>query len=165
MGNFFSAYPVNAYLIFKYLRDLAELGRWNAFESNLDDGPFFLKHMDDKGDHILVDGEYNITGIIDWTYARVVPAYEAFGPSLLTADTKDLFNGKAGRSFQDTVMAEVLQRRDNCLGRIAHGPDIVRRFSFFLGMGMDLSWKEANALFQGIISTATGIPLDLDWEV
>lgn len=63
---------MNAYLIFKYLRDLAESGRWNAFESNFDDGPFFLKHMDDKGDHILVDDEYNITGIIDWIYARVV---------------------------------------------------------------------------------------------
>ena len=165
-GQLFSAYPVNAYLIFKYLKDLADSGRWNAFESDLDDGPFFLKHMDDKGDHILVDDEYNITGIIDWTFARVVPAYEAFGPSLLTADTNDLFTDKAGRSFQDTIMAEILQSRDNKLGRIAHGPDLVRRFSFGLGMGMGMSSEEANALSQGIISTATGIiPLGLDWEV
>ena len=165
-GQLFSAYPVNAYLIFKYLKDLADSGRWNAFESDLDDGPFFLKQMDDKGDHLLVDDEYNITGIIDWTFARVVPAYEAFGPSLLTADTNDLFTGKAGRSFQDTIMVEVLQSRDNKLGRIAHGPDLVRRFSFGLGMGMGMSSEEANALSQGIISTATGIiPLGLDWEV
>ena len=165
-GQLFSAYPVNAYLIFKYLKDLADSGRWNAFEPDLDNGPFFLKHMDDKGDHILVDDEYNITGIIDWTFARVVPAYEAFGPSLLTADTNELFTGKAGRSFRDTVMAEVLENRDNKLGRIAHGPDLVRRFSFGLGMGMGMSWEEANALSQGIISTATGIiPLDLDLEV
>ncbi|RJE18347.1 hypothetical protein PHISCL_09316 [Aspergillus sclerotialis] len=54
-GQLFSAYPLNAYLIFKYLKDLAKSGRWNSFEVNLDDGPFFLKHMDDKGDHILVD--------------------------------------------------------------------------------------------------------------
>lgn len=164
-GQLFSAYPANAYLVFKYLKDLAESGRWNAFEPSLEEGPFFLKHMDDKGDHILVDDEYNITGVIDWTYARVVPAFEAFGPSLLTADMNDLFNGKAGQSFQDTVMAEALQNRDNRLGRIANGPDLVRRFSFALGMGMNLSWDEANNLFQGIISTATGIPLDLDWEV
>ncbi len=28
-------------------------------------GPFYLKHFDDKGDHILIDEQYNITGIID----------------------------------------------------------------------------------------------------
>ena len=164
-GQLFSAYPTNAYLIFKYLKDLAESGRWNAFEPDLDDGPFFLKHMDDKGDHILVDDEYNITGVIDWTFARVVPAFEAFGPSLLTTSTNDLFNGKAGTSFQDSVMAEALQSRDNRLGCIANGPDLVRRFSFGLGMGMNMSWDEAKALFHGIISTATGIPLGIDWEV
>jgi hypothetical protein len=38
-----------------YLKQLAISGRWNTFEANLDNGPFFLKHMDDKGDHILVD--------------------------------------------------------------------------------------------------------------
>lgn len=164
-GQLFSSYPLNAYLIFKYLKDLAKSGRWNAFEVNLDDGPFFLKHMDDKGDHILVDDEYNVTGIIDWTYARVVPAFEAFGPSLLTADMDDMFNGKSGRSPKDNIMAEMLQKRDDYLGRIANGPDLVRRFSFGLGMGMNLPWEEANALFQGIISTATGIPVNIDWEV
>jgi len=164
-GQLFSAYPANAYLIFKYLKQLAESGRWNAFESSLDEGPFFLKHMDDKGDHILVDDDFNITGVIDWTFARIVPVFEAFGPSLLTANMSDVYNGKAGHSFQDTVMAEVLQSRDNRLGRIANGPDLVRRFSFGLGMGMNLPWDEASALFQGIISTATGNPLGLNWEV
>ncbi|KAJ5569973.1 uncharacterized protein N7459_009403 [Penicillium hispanicum] len=164
-GQLFSAYPVNAYLIFKYLQELADAGRWNGFESDLDNGPFFLKHMDDKGDHILVDDEYNITGIIDWTYARIVPAFEAFGPSLLTADMGDLYDGKAGRSGRDNLMAEILQNRDQHLGRMAYGPDLVRRFSFGLGMGMNLSWDEAKALFQGIISTATSISLSLDWDV
>lgn len=121
--------------------------------------------MDDKGDHILVDDEYNITGIIDWTFARTVPAFEAFAPSLLTADMDDMFNGKAGRSSKDNIMAEELQSRDNGLGRIAKGPDLVRRLSFGLGMGMNLSWEEANALFQGVISTATGIHVNISWEV
>ena len=40
----------------------------------LDKEPFFLKHTDYKGDHILGDDEFNATGIIDWTFARVVPA-------------------------------------------------------------------------------------------
>lgn len=167
-GQLFSAYPVKAYLIFKYLQKLAESGRWNAFEAGLDNGPFFLKHMDDKGDHILVDDDYNITGIIDWTFARAVPAFEAFGPSLLTADLDDLFNGKAGRSLMDNIMTEALQScaTTTHLGRMMDGPDLVRRFSFGLGMGMNLSWDEASSLFKGVISTATGIDLrEMDWEV
>lgn len=30
-----------------------------------DDEKFYLKHTDDKGDHILVDEHFNITDIID----------------------------------------------------------------------------------------------------
>lgn len=46
--------------------------------------------MDDKGDHILVDDEYNITGLIDWTYTRVVPVGEVFSSSLFTVDINTL---------------------------------------------------------------------------
>lgn len=47
-----------------------------------------------------------------------------------------------------------------------NGPDLVRRFPFGLSMGVDLSSTEADHLFKGIISTATGIPLlqDMDSE-
>ncbi|KAF7594415.1 hypothetical protein BBP40_009235 [Aspergillus hancockii] len=55
-----------------YLKYKANAGRWNAFESDLD------------------DGEYNITGIIDWTFTRVAPAFEAFGPSLSIAEMGDI---------------------------------------------------------------------------
>ncbi|KAL4969286.1 uncharacterized protein BDV14DRAFT_196110 [Aspergillus stella-maris] len=164
-GQLSSAYPMNAYLVFKYLKELAEAERWNAFEADLDNGPFYLKHMDDKGDRILVDEEYNITGIIDWAFARSVPAFEAFGPSLFTADTDALFNGESGRSSKDDMLAQALGRIDKNLGHIASGPDLVRRFSFALGMGMSVFWEEAEALFHGIVSTATGIKLEFDWEV
>ncbi|KAI7972005.1 hypothetical protein EIK77_003098 [Talaromyces pinophilus] len=167
----FPAYPVKAYLIVKYLKEVAISGRWNAFEADLDNGPFFLKHMDDKDDHhILVDDDYNITGVIGWTFARVVPAFEAFGPLLLTADLDDLLKGKLGRSLGDKILTKALHGKgitDIDLARMMNGPDVVRRFSFGLGMGMDLSSTEADHLFKGIISTATGIPLlqEMDLEV
>lgn len=41
-------------------------------EANLE-GPFPLRHMDMHYKNILVDDEYNITGIIDWTNACTVP--------------------------------------------------------------------------------------------
>ncbi|KAJ5182489.1 hypothetical protein N7492_000105 [Penicillium capsulatum] len=55
-------------------------------------------------DHILVDDEYSITGVIDWTFARVVPVFEAFGASLLTADMDDIYEGKRGRSTRDKYL-------------------------------------------------------------
>lgn len=103
---------MKAYLIVKYLKQLAISGRCNTLEADLDNGPFFLKHMDDKGDHILVDDDYNITGIGDWTFARVVPAFEVFGPSLLTADSDALFKGKPGRSLGDKILTEALHSKD-----------------------------------------------------
>ncbi|KAJ6037296.1 hypothetical protein N7540_001575 [Penicillium herquei] len=164
-GQLYSDYLVDAYLVFRYLKQLAETGRWNAFEHSLDEGPFYLKHTDDKGDHIMVDDEYNITGIIDWTYARVVPAFEAFGPSLLTADTNSLFTGIAGLSSNEKLMADIFRSMGEALSRFSEGPDLVRRFSFGLGMGMGMNLEEAKSLWRGIVSTATGIPLEIDWNI
>jgi hypothetical protein len=36
-----------------------------------------------------------------------VPIYEAFGPSLLTAEMSGIYEGKAGRSRGDTILANV----------------------------------------------------------
>ncbi|EED14940.1 conserved hypothetical protein [Talaromyces stipitatus ATCC 10500] len=135
-------------------KQLAELRGWNAFETDLDDGSFFLKHMDDKCDYILVDNNYNITGFINCAFVKVVPAYKAFGHSLFTLGLNDLLNGKSGLSSQDKVMADVLRDSTNP-GHMMSGLNLVRRFSFGLSMGVNLSWDEANALFKGIVSTAT----------
>lgn len=45
--------------MFKFLAE--QFQRWQDVNS----GPFFLAHTDDKGDHILVDDDFQITGIID----------------------------------------------------------------------------------------------------
>jgi hypothetical protein len=53
--------PVDAYLIHRECLDNVHL-LWGCCTS---EGPFFLKHPDDKGDHILVNDSYDIVGIID----------------------------------------------------------------------------------------------------
>ncbi|KAK4974038.1 hypothetical protein LTR28_010656 [Elasticomyces elasticus] len=160
----FINYPVDAYLIFKYLATLAQEGKYNDFERGLDNGPFYLKHMDEKGDHILVDDNFNITGIIDWSCARTVPAYEAFGPFLVTADMDDIFNGRARLSEQDRLLGQALQAENSSLAQFAQSPDKVRRLTFALGMGMNLSWAEALDVFKGIIATVNGTIADFEWE-
>ncbi|KAI2466468.1 hypothetical protein F4781DRAFT_445120 [Annulohypoxylon bovei var. microspora] len=92
-----------------------------------DDVPgFFLKHVDDKGDHLLVDNDLNITGIIDWQMARVVPWHEAFGPSLVTVNMDDLCNGKVGLSTLDHEFRNALEAKG--LGSIAYKNEKLRRF-------------------------------------
>lgn len=77
---------MNAYLVFLFLKshiqDLIVKPSPVSVETT---EQFYVKHVDDKGDHLMVDDELNIIGIIDWQMARVVPASEAFGPSLVTA--------------------------------------------------------------------------------
>ncbi|TVY33681.1 hypothetical protein LSUB1_G006555 [Lachnellula subtilissima] len=160
----FINYPVNAYLIFRYLHKLAIDGKFNDIESSLDLGPFYLKHMDDKGDHVFVDEKYNITGIIDWSFARIVPAYEAFGPSLVTADMDDIFTGNVRASKDDKLLAEALRANGSHLTRFANSEDRVRRLTFALGMGMNLTWAEALCVFKGIVTESGCGVDDFEWE-
>lgn len=60
-----SSLPVDNYLAFCWR--LSALPALISSETN--EGPFYLKHYDDNGDHILVDDDCNITGIIDWEFA------------------------------------------------------------------------------------------------
>jgi hypothetical protein len=159
----FADYPSDAYLMFKHLRELASKGQCNGFEEALDTGPFFLKHMDDKGDHILVDGDFNITGVIDWSFARLVPAYEAFGPSLVTADMDALFSGQTGLSHDDQLLASATEAIGSPIARFARFTDRVRRFTFGIGMGMALRFGEALNIFRGIVATFND-DVELEWD-
>lgn len=74
---------LEAFLFYHFLRENKD------GLNNPDDIPgyqFFIKYVDDKGGHLLIDDEYNVTGIIDWQFERVVPAADAFGPSYVTVE-------------------------------------------------------------------------------
>lgn len=80
----FTSFPVNTYLVFLSLKSqIQDLTSTSNHDLETME-QFYLKHVDDKGDHLIVDDELNIVGIIDWQMAQVVPASEAFGPSLVT---------------------------------------------------------------------------------
>ncbi|KAK4226106.1 hypothetical protein QBC38DRAFT_456635 [Podospora fimiseda] len=93
---------------------------------------FFLKHVDNKGDHILVDNDYNIIGIIDWQFARTVPASEAFGPSLLTANMGWIYSGHpSSMSDEDRILAKALRTRGSAvLAWHMDREDLIRRIQF-----------------------------------
>lgn len=56
-GQLYPQFPVEVYLVYRFLQD-------NAAQLSDTEDKFFLKHVDDKGDHLLVDGGLNLTGII-----------------------------------------------------------------------------------------------------
>ena len=57
-GQLSTAFPVNAYLVFSFLKD--KIPHLLTAENPLGDA-FYLKHVDDKGGHLMVHDDLNIT--------------------------------------------------------------------------------------------------------
>lgn len=51
-GQLYPQFPVEAYLVYRFLQD-------NADQLSDSEDKFFLKHVDDKGDHLMVDEDLN----------------------------------------------------------------------------------------------------------
>lgn len=151
-GQLHPEYPKEAFLFWRLLRARAAPALAEA--STVVDS-FFLKHVDDKGDHIFIDEEHNITAIIDWQFARFVPASEAFGPSLFTADMGMIYDGSPGLTDNDELLAACLKKkgRDDLL-QIAFGNELVRRFHFELASR--LSKGEVLGMIGAVLSLLCG---------
>ncbi|TIA44878.1 hypothetical protein D6C79_06037 [Aureobasidium pullulans] len=112
---------------------------------------FFLKHVDDKGDHILLDETGRVTGIIDWQFAQCVPAAEAFGPSYVTADQARLQSADAGLTEDDQRLANILRDKGSAsLGMMMERDELLRRFRNGIS---DLDSKEeAQHILRGLLA-------------
>ncbi|KAI9801197.1 MAG: hypothetical protein M1825_003471 [Sarcosagium campestre] len=158
-------FPVHGYLAFCFLKDQARAGKLDDFDGEFESGPFVLKHTDDKGDHILVDEDFNITGLIDWTFARVVPVYEALGPSLVTANLEDLYEGRSRLSAEDRLLGEALSELGSPFASTySQSSDKLRRFFFALGTGMDMELDEAKLLLRGLVAMFRDTEKDVDLD-
>ncbi|KAI5865863.1 hypothetical protein GGS23DRAFT_554370 [Durotheca rogersii] len=156
-GQLYAEYPVDAYLTYRFLKDNAARLAQQSAEAQTPE-KFFLKHVDDKGDHLLVDQNLNVTGIIDWQMARVVPLREAFGPSLVTADMSSLCRGKVSLSVDDVALAGALEERGYPELASCMADEKVRRF--FWGLALEPKWSYALPLANAILK-AFGV--DQDW--
>lgn len=147
-GQLYAEYPVDAYLVYRFLKDnVSQLTQQNGGPQSPEE--FFLKHVDDKGDHLLVDDNLHITGIIDWQMARVVPRREAFGPSLVTANMSALCGGKVSRSADDVALTNALRWKgiSELSSRVVD--EKVRRF--FWGLALEPKWSHALPLASAIL--------------
>lgn len=153
-GQLYPEYPVEAFLFFHFLQqNIQHLVSGDMPEQ------FFLKHVDDKGDHLLVDESFNITGIIDWQFARAVPASEAFGPSYITADLASLYSSNTGVTSDDHYLATALRGKGaSSLALIAERNEIMRRFHHGLASGS--TTDEAREMLKGIVACVKGELVD-----
>lgn len=144
----YTDYSVDAYLVYAFLKDsAAQMAELDGEDDTKQE--FFLKHVDDKGDHILVDDDLNITGIIDWQMARVVPRREAFGPSLVTADMTALCNGHVSLSADDAALTDELRRAG--LDKLHTNMIDERARRFFWGLALEPRWDDALPLAKAIL--------------
>ncbi|CAD6446779.1 bf567ca9-d306-4a9c-b16c-6c8ce21c6b21 [Sclerotinia trifoliorum] len=157
--------PVDNYLSFMWrLKNLRALTA-SSVSSN---GPFYLKHCDDKGDHILVDDDFNITGIIDWEFASAEGKELAFGSPCMMWPVGDYYDGINSLCADELEFAQAFDDRGRQdLGNIVRNGRQWQRFTFFLG-GVPDNEVEFNALFHGLRSAFSHDGADIsmyeDWK-
>ena len=132
-------------------------------QSQEGDGRFYLKHADDKGDHILVDREYNITGIIDWERAHKTSIEVAFNSPIVLLPVSDFYDGVNAIGQDEAYFARVFEEKSHFdmadavkKGRIQH------RFAFCCGYDL-ADWNGFLGLFQGL-RNALMVDEGLDWD-
>ncbi|KAI0871249.1 hypothetical protein GGS24DRAFT_472212 [Hypoxylon argillaceum] len=170
--------PVDAYLIHRFLLDILPtvLSSASAVDNTDGNSPrYFLKHADDKGDHIMVDEDFHITGIIDWEWAHTAPLSHAFNSPMGLLPVSEFYNSKNELGDDEVVFAELLEAKNNnntnsssgshggvdlagCVrqGRLQH------RFAFCSGYDLE-DWDGFLGLFRGL-REAVGIDDGLDWD-
>lgn len=99
--------PLTALLVYRYLLDIMPIHLPEASTEGA--AQYYLKHMDDKGDHILIDDDYNLIGVIDWEWAQAMPREFAFSAPFFLLNVGHYFSGNNGLSSDETLFASILE--------------------------------------------------------
>ncbi|CAL1708656.1 unnamed protein product [Somion occarium] len=160
-GKAYANARIDAYLVHLYLLDsLPVLSKGSS-----DSEKFFLKHMDDKGDHILVDDKFNIVGIIDWEWAQSLPKSDAFASPLFLLDVARYYEGYNELSTDETFFATVLEAKGHKeLAELARLGRVQHRISHCVGGDVENS-DDFPMLFAGLQKLLLGNDdPEVDWH-
>ncbi|KAK7513196.1 hypothetical protein IWZ03DRAFT_401420 [Phyllosticta citriasiana] len=137
--------PVDAYLIHRFLLDLVP----KVLPEDNGDDKFFLKHVDDKGDHIFIDDDFKITGVIDWEWAHVMPKAIAFNSPMV---------------LMPLAFAQMLEERDSpILAQCVRKGKLQHQFAFCCSFDLARDWDGFLGIFRGLLA-ALGIYGSFDWS-
>ncbi|KAL4893404.1 hypothetical protein BDV59DRAFT_178147 [Aspergillus ambiguus] len=146
-GESYAGREIDAFLVHRFLLDcVSEVLSHHSF----DDGKFYLRHADDKGDHVLIDSEYNVTGIVDWEWAYTAPKSAAFRSPIMLLPVSDFYKGMNDIGKDELTFANILEnkgRKD--LAEIVRNGRLLHRFHFCCGYDF-ADWEGFLGLFQGL---------------
>ncbi|KAF2757510.1 hypothetical protein EJ05DRAFT_476761 [Pseudovirgaria hyperparasitica] len=149
--------PIDAYLVHRFLLDLVP----SVLPAQ--DGHFYLKHADDKGDHILVDSEYNITAIIDWEWAYTAPEAIAFNSPIGLLPVSEFYDGLNTLGEEEEMLAGILESRGApSLAQAVRDGRLQHRFAFCCGYDLVADWNGFLGLFKGL-RDAVRVDQGLEW--
>ncbi|KAL4788947.1 hypothetical protein BDV19DRAFT_374874 [Aspergillus venezuelensis] len=140
--------PVDAYLVHRFRRD--NIG---AFLENIPaEKQFFLKHPDDKGDHILINDSFDIVGLIDWEWTRTVSRAEAFCSPCMLWPVAEFYNGSNELAAEELRLAAIFREkgREDLANCVIKGRKVQR---FFFAIGPESSFLDTQThqhLFTGL---------------
>ncbi|KAF2454211.1 hypothetical protein BDY21DRAFT_387627 [Lineolata rhizophorae] len=163
-GEMYSQQAVDAYLIHRFLVDLIPLVSPSPSSSSMqNDQNYYLKHADDKGDHILADEDFNITGIIDWEWAYTAPPAHAFNSPIGLLPVGNFYDGVNDLGDDEIVFARLFEEkgRQDLAGFVWNGR-VQHRFAFCCGYDL-ADWSGFLGLFRGL-RDAVKVDEGLDWN-
>ncbi|KAL4945069.1 hypothetical protein BDV06DRAFT_232001, partial [Aspergillus oleicola] len=106
-GEIDSYSPVDNYLVHKLRQEISS----SLFTDPSENNQFFLKHPDDKGDHILVNDDFDIVGIIDWEWTHTVSKAEAFASPCMMWPVAEFYDGSNDLAAEELRLAEIFRER------------------------------------------------------
>ncbi|KAF4418775.1 hypothetical protein CFRS1_v014972 [Colletotrichum fructicola] len=151
LGPFSTPADGSAAIIEAYLSMIASDVIDRLWTGSAAENRFFLKHPDDKGDHILVNDDFAIVGIIDWEWTKTVSRAEAFcSPSMMWPISK--FYAGSNELAQDELrLAEVFRERGRKdLSEYILTGRKVQRFFFAMGSESPSDVSNFTSLFAGL---------------
>lgn len=155
----YSQRAVDAYLIHRFLIDLIPI----VLRFIPDDGNFYLKHADDKGDHIMVDEDFYITGIIDWEWAHTASSAIAFNSPIAFLPVADFYDGKNDIGEDEITFVRILEGKGRAdLAQFVLNGRLQHRFAFCCGYDL-VDWEGFVGLFRGL-REAVGVDDGLEWD-
>ncbi|KND90457.1 hypothetical protein TOPH_05029 [Tolypocladium ophioglossoides CBS 100239] len=144
-GEIEACRPADVYLAHRYRLDIIQ----ELFPSG---GQFFLQHPDDKGDHILVNGSFDIVGLIDWEWTQTVSRANAFCSPCMMWPVSEFYNGSNSLATDEMRLADIFRERgrEDLAKYVMDGRKLQR---FFFALGPDGAFLDRQTfvdLFSGL---------------
>ena len=107
-GEIDPCYPIDTYLVHRFRQDI--IGA--LFKDVPPSNRFFLKHPDDKDDHIMVNDCFDIVGIIDWEWTQTVSKAETFCSPCMMWPVAEFYDGSNELSADELRLAAIFHEKD-----------------------------------------------------